>query len=64
MEAEAMEECGVYLFVASGFLSLLSYTIQDHKPSYGITHNGLALPYLSLTKKKKKNYRFVYSPVL
>ena len=29
MEAEAMEECGVYLFVASGFLSLLSYTAQD-----------------------------------
>ena len=36
-----------------GLLSLLSYRIQDHQPSGGVTHNGLDLP-TSVTKKTPK----------
>lgn len=42
-EAESLEN-SIYWHVLHGFLSLVSYMIQNHLPRGGNTHNGLGLP--------------------
>lgn len=51
-DVESMEECYLRLFPHS-FLSLLSYTILDHKPRGDSTHSVLD-PTTSIINQKKK----------
>jgi hypothetical protein len=41
----------VYWLTLHGFLSLLSYRIQDHQARDGTTHNGLVTPFNNLIEK-------------
>lgn len=56
IDVEAMEKCYLRLFPHS-FLSLLPYTIVDHKPRGDSINSGLAPTTSVITKKKKKTLK-------
>lgn len=51
MEAEAMEECAVHLFVASSVLNLLFYTSHNHLARDKDALSRLSFPHQSSVKK-------------
>jgi hypothetical protein len=60
---EAMEECCLLTDLPHlGLLSLFPYSIWDHQPRGGITHNGLDFLHQSLIKKTL--CRLAYSSIV